>query len=399
MCKFAKAGKCSRKDCQFAHGDEELRPSPDFEKTSICPNALREGTCNNPDCRYAHSWAELREIPYLVKTTTCKFYAREGHCSFGAKCRFAHENYRMVSETQMGANMISPSVQVLPETSKPYLSLPNIAKVSAKSSHPRLALKRLNNKKMDKEVCNETSDGETIFDTQDPNRTFADKDGELRRVRERCSYGADRWIAHEDELSVTNAHLRNDQRDASMPSANSTPLDYSLSTQSPPEVSNPCETTHQKRNNKTGEDSAKRTSTRAAAKHLCSEQRNNKIVLNLNEYHLIDESREHQPFSLSSFPASNEQKSISSWERRQDVWRGLRSVPEPQPLSCPAASAPRKVKASSWELCSQGKKSGEIPFQKPTLQMAGYEFEVKNTFIEIIDDRSQSRRRSRSCMW
>lgn len=90
LCDFFAIGACQKGVlCPYAHGQEDLRPSPDFGRTSICPILRNKGTCNNPDCRYAHSREELQTESALLKTRMCRFY-RNGHCAAGQACRFAH---------------------------------------------------------------------------------------------------------------------------------------------------------------------------------------------------------------------------------------------------------------------------------------------------------------------
>eukprot|EP00930_Biecheleria_cincta_P035517 TRINITY_DN24428_c0_g2_i1.p1 TRINITY_DN24428_c0_g2~~TRINITY_DN24428_c0_g2_i1.p1 ORF type:complete len:316 (+),score=47.68 TRINITY_DN24428_c0_g2_i1:79-1026(+) len=62
LCKFHLAGKCLRgEDCNFAHSETDLLPTPSFEKTVICKQFANNGTCRaGADCSYAHSKEELR---------------------------------------------------------------------------------------------------------------------------------------------------------------------------------------------------------------------------------------------------------------------------------------------------------------------------------------------------
>jgi len=98
LCKFSPFGLCCRgASCHFAHGEEELRSSPDFSRTSICPNLLEIGVCAKPGCPYAHSREELREVPGLLKTKMCHFHVHGG-CYLGSRCRFAHDKRELIPE-------------------------------------------------------------------------------------------------------------------------------------------------------------------------------------------------------------------------------------------------------------------------------------------------------------
>jgi len=90
LCSFFEAGSCRAGPlCSYAHGEGDLRPSPDFERTSVCPAMLRDGRCSKPGCRYAHSSNDLRVNHGLLKTKMCSFFLH-GECVVGAACRFAH---------------------------------------------------------------------------------------------------------------------------------------------------------------------------------------------------------------------------------------------------------------------------------------------------------------------
>lgn len=91
LCSFHASGYCkSGSGCAFAHGEEDLRPLPDFQRTSVCPIMLAAGACNRTDCRYAHTCEELRLVPNLLKTRMCSFFL-SGDCVVGEACRFAHD--------------------------------------------------------------------------------------------------------------------------------------------------------------------------------------------------------------------------------------------------------------------------------------------------------------------
>jgi len=61
-CSFYAKGRCKRgQACSFAHGDEDLRPQPDFFRTQLCVEFFRDGSCSfGMSCRYAHSPQEIR---------------------------------------------------------------------------------------------------------------------------------------------------------------------------------------------------------------------------------------------------------------------------------------------------------------------------------------------------
>lgn len=62
LCTFYVQGRCMRGDvCEFAHGEEDLQPLPDFTKTSLCWKWL-QGRCPHQKkaCRFAHGPNDLR---------------------------------------------------------------------------------------------------------------------------------------------------------------------------------------------------------------------------------------------------------------------------------------------------------------------------------------------------
>lgn len=112
LCSFWVKGACwNGERCAFAHGEEDLRPSPDFERTSVCPVMLGRGSCNRIGCRYAHSSEELRLTPGLLKTKMCSFFLG-GMCVVGEACRFAHsaEELREATGVQRQLQGAQPGV-------------------------------------------------------------------------------------------------------------------------------------------------------------------------------------------------------------------------------------------------------------------------------------------------
>lgn len=52
-------------NCQFAHGEIELRSTPNLFKTSLCTVFAKTGTCPHGEkCRYAHGEQDIRP-PFL----------------------------------------------------------------------------------------------------------------------------------------------------------------------------------------------------------------------------------------------------------------------------------------------------------------------------------------------
>ncbi|KAL8451539.1 hypothetical protein Emed_001988 [Eimeria media] len=85
-------GTCNKKDCTFAHSEDELRPLPDLRKTKWCRLVFHSLPCTDVNCPYAHTVNELRSnaqdlVSY--KTSFCKYFQR-GNCLSGIHCRFAH---------------------------------------------------------------------------------------------------------------------------------------------------------------------------------------------------------------------------------------------------------------------------------------------------------------------
>jgi len=62
MCSFYVRGMCTKgEDCNFAHGNQEMKPIPDLNCTRWCPVLLRQGYCSNrTTCTFAHRRQELR---------------------------------------------------------------------------------------------------------------------------------------------------------------------------------------------------------------------------------------------------------------------------------------------------------------------------------------------------
>jgi len=107
-------GICNKgNNCPYAHDAEELRGTPNLERTKLCEELIRTGRCLNKKCTYAHSKDELRATPGFLKTKMCKFFI-EGHCVLGPACRYAHSNAELrVSGNNGGTNGGPSSIAVL----------------------------------------------------------------------------------------------------------------------------------------------------------------------------------------------------------------------------------------------------------------------------------------------
>jgi len=63
-------------------------------KTEYCQSWMETGSCRyGPKCQYAHGNDELRPVIRhpKYKTEICKTFSTTGHCSYGKRCRFIHQ--------------------------------------------------------------------------------------------------------------------------------------------------------------------------------------------------------------------------------------------------------------------------------------------------------------------
>lgn len=99
--RFISKGYCNKKDCTFAHSEEELQPLPDLTRTKWCRLVFHGLVCHDEHCPYAHAKEQLRSnaqdlISY--KTSYCKYYLG-GNCLSGINCRFAHSPFELRDPT------------------------------------------------------------------------------------------------------------------------------------------------------------------------------------------------------------------------------------------------------------------------------------------------------------
>lgn len=101
LCMFWQTGRCTRRNCKYAHGEQELQQAPDLTRTAMCRMVLADGRCNDPTCKFAHGLDDLRTTNNFFKTTMCCF-SPDGACKLGDQCRYAHSRteLRMASDTR-----------------------------------------------------------------------------------------------------------------------------------------------------------------------------------------------------------------------------------------------------------------------------------------------------------
>ncbi|CXI73787.1 zinc finger C-x8-C-x5-C-x3-H type, putative [Plasmodium berghei] len=92
ICKHFLENKCTnKKNCNYAHVLEELKPLPNLKNTKLCSSLKKNIPCNNHLCAYAHGIENLQPSTNLstYKTNLCYFWKKK-KCMNQWKCRFAH---------------------------------------------------------------------------------------------------------------------------------------------------------------------------------------------------------------------------------------------------------------------------------------------------------------------
>lgn len=88
LCVYSIQGTCRLgSKCSFAHTASEVQEAPNLHKTQLC-EAFSQGNCTNENCTFAHGEEELRLSPNF-KNKLCKWFGK-GKCRNGAECGFAH---------------------------------------------------------------------------------------------------------------------------------------------------------------------------------------------------------------------------------------------------------------------------------------------------------------------
>ena len=72
LCPRFSRGMCQKgEECNFAHGENELKQQVNLQKTKMCSNGKE---CSRPNCTFAHDESELRFTDDYYKTNLCIQY-------------------------------------------------------------------------------------------------------------------------------------------------------------------------------------------------------------------------------------------------------------------------------------------------------------------------------------
>jgi len=139
----------------LAHEKETALRSEESYKTVICRNWLETATCAfGKNCRFAHGESELKpsRIPLLFngfckyKTRLCENYTKKGLCQYGPRCLFIHPDEQSVIISAPSTDGCNPSIPFQrssymvnfmtdspPEIQNFALSMPNSMAMSRKN--------------------------------------------------------------------------------------------------------------------------------------------------------------------------------------------------------------------------------------------------------------------------
>jgi len=98
LCVYRVQGACRLgSKCSFAHSVGEVQDAPNLHKTQMC-EAFLAGNCTRENCTFAHGDEELRLSPNF-KNKLCKWFGK-GKCRNGVECGFAHGQEQLRSQPE-----------------------------------------------------------------------------------------------------------------------------------------------------------------------------------------------------------------------------------------------------------------------------------------------------------
>lgn len=120
LCKFYVRGRCSRGEaCSFAHGKEQLQPSPDFYRTRMCMELVKKGAClQGSKCRFAHRPDELRPTVAPASNVASTMHPEDGLSEEVAKESMALMAQLAIVQAEM--QRLRESAMPSPQVLAPY---------------------------------------------------------------------------------------------------------------------------------------------------------------------------------------------------------------------------------------------------------------------------------------
>lgn len=143
LCVYFSQGKCGQgTSCPFAHNASEIRTVPNLVKTQLC-TAFMRGVCKNKNCNYAHGEEELIKLPNFKKKLCVWF--KQGKCRNGAACGFVHDlaEYEGEGEPPMAVFPTVPKILLPAKSGKSARFDDDASTVVPSSRSPRSAAQTL----------------------------------------------------------------------------------------------------------------------------------------------------------------------------------------------------------------------------------------------------------------